>query len=115
MIARGKTRCCLAIFGVALACLLAGDPWPATADEPGLTLFGWSDQHVQTNGDASHLLPVHLILTSANSPGNESSVLALESRYRNRGYTGFVIDRKSFTIAHDDVAGPSFDWAIDLI
>ena len=29
----------------------------AGAEEAGLTLFGWSDQHVQTNGDASHLLP----------------------------------------------------------
>ena len=25
--------------------------------EPGLTFFGWSDQHVQTDGDGSHLLP----------------------------------------------------------
>jgi len=28
----------------------------ATADEGGLTLFGWSDQHVKTNGDVTHLL-----------------------------------------------------------
>lgn len=29
----------------------------AIAAEPGLTFFGWSDQHVQTDGDASHLVP----------------------------------------------------------
>jgi len=27
------------------------------AEESGLTFFGWSDQHVKTNGDAGHLLP----------------------------------------------------------
>jgi hypothetical protein len=27
------------------------------ADEAGLTWFGWSDQHVATNGEAPHLLP----------------------------------------------------------
>lgn len=26
-------------------------------DEPALTFFGWSDQHVQTNGEGSHLVP----------------------------------------------------------
>jgi hypothetical protein len=31
----------------------AGTP----ADQPGLTFFGWSDQHIQTDGDASHLIP----------------------------------------------------------
>ena len=38
-----------------LACLLfiSGN---ATAEEGGLTFFGWSDQHVKTNGDVSHLL-----------------------------------------------------------
>ena len=36
--------------------------WPTCAvstlaGEIGLTFFGWSDQHVQTSGDASHLIP----------------------------------------------------------
>ena len=35
---------------------LATAPW-ASAEPPALTFFGWSDQHVQTNGDAEHLLP----------------------------------------------------------
>ena len=26
-------------------------------DPPGLTFYGWSDQHVQTSGDASHVIP----------------------------------------------------------
>lgn len=30
---------------------------PAFADPPDLTFFGWSDQHVQTDGNAEHLLP----------------------------------------------------------
>ncbi len=37
---------------VCLPLLSAG----ANADEVGLTFFGWSDQHVKTNGDVSHLL-----------------------------------------------------------
>ncbi len=28
----------------------------AAPDEPALTFFGWSDQHVQTDGDAEHLV-----------------------------------------------------------
>lgn len=28
-----------------------------TAAEPGLTFFGWSDQHVSTDGNAEHLIP----------------------------------------------------------
>ncbi|MBL7043260.1 MAG: hypothetical protein ISR77_31790 [Pirellulaceae bacterium] len=35
-------------------CGIAADAKP---DEPTLTFFGWSDQHVQTDGDAKHLLP----------------------------------------------------------
>jgi len=29
----------------------------STAAEPGLTFFGWSDQHVSTDGNAEHLIP----------------------------------------------------------
>jgi hypothetical protein len=29
----------------------------AESDEPTLTFFGWSDQHVRTDGDAKHLVP----------------------------------------------------------
>lgn len=36
------------------AAVWAGEP---VAVEPGLTFFGWSDQHVQTDGDGSHLIP----------------------------------------------------------
>jgi hypothetical protein len=43
-------------FGVVLGCLFAAVS-PAAAAEVGLTFFGWSDQHVQTSGDASHLVP----------------------------------------------------------
>ncbi len=38
-----------------LACLLLL-PGYADAGEVGLTFFGWSDQHVKTNGDVSHLV-----------------------------------------------------------
>ena len=64
---------------------------------------------------ASSSLPVHLILTSANAPGNVSFVTAYEARYRSRAYVGLTIDRKDFNIAHNDVADPCFDWAIDLV
>jgi hypothetical protein len=47
-------RLCLMMLVLALAGALAA---PALADEPGLTFFGWSDQHVTTKGDAGHCLP----------------------------------------------------------
>ena len=47
-------RSCLMVLVLALAGTL---PAPAFADEPGLTFFGWSDQHVTTKGDAGHCLP----------------------------------------------------------
>jgi hypothetical protein len=53
---RSKIRCRLVLVAIAMACLFTGYSLSA-AEEPGLTLFGWSDQHVQTNGDASHLEP----------------------------------------------------------
>jgi len=64
---------------------------------------------------ARRRLPVHLILSSASAPGNVQDVDAYEVRYRRRGYEGLVIDRRDFGVAHDHVAKPSFDWAIDLI
>lgn len=43
-----------AVLLSALWLLLSGGP--SLGQEWGLTFFGWSDQHVQTNGDASHLV-----------------------------------------------------------
>lgn len=64
---------------------------------------------------ASPCLPVKLILTSANAPGNVNEVKAFEARYRSRAYVGLVIQRKDFDVAHDDVSHPSFSWAIDQL
>jgi len=64
---------------------------------------------------ASKRLPVHLILTSANAPGNVDDVMAYEARYKARAYAGLQIDRRDFNVAHNAVGKPSFDWAIDLI
>lgn len=64
---------------------------------------------------ASNRLPVRLLLTSANAPGNVNDVKAYETRYRSRAYVGLTIQRKDFNIAHNDVGDPSFDWAIDQI
>ena len=60
-------------------------------------------------------LPVKLILTTANAPGNVNEVIAYEARYKSRAYVDLVIQRKDFNVAHNDVGRPSFDWAIDLI
>lgn len=64
---------------------------------------------------ASSRLAVHLILTSANAPGNVRDVIDYEARYKARAFMGLRIDRKDFNVAHNDVGKPSFDWAIDLI
>lgn len=72
-------------------------------------------QDEQARFTASNRLPVHLILTSANAPGNVNDVVAYEARYKGRGYVDLQIQRKDFNIAHNDVGDPSFDWAIDQI
>jgi hypothetical protein len=43
----------------ATTALYAGEPAASqpVAVEPGLTFFGWSDQHIQTDGNGSHLIP----------------------------------------------------------
>ena len=64
---------------------------------------------------AEKKLPINLILTSANSPGNYISVDIFEKRYRDRQYEGIGIYRKSFNIAHNDVGNPSFEYAIDIV
>jgi len=56
--ARSVTAAVLA--AVLLATAAAAAPAPAApppAKEAGLTFFGWSDQHVQTDGKADHLVP----------------------------------------------------------
>jgi len=40
------------MFVAAVVC-----PGRAVAGEPGFTFFGWSDQHIQADGDGSHLIP----------------------------------------------------------
>ncbi|NQT84137.1 hypothetical protein HQ563_14010 [bacterium] len=44
---------------LSVICLLASAmcAGQALAGEAALTFFGWSDQHIQTNGDGRHLLP----------------------------------------------------------
>lgn len=64
---------------------------------------------------ANPSLPVKLVLTTANAPGNVNEVSAYEARYKRRAYADLVIQRKDFNVAHNDVGRPSFDWAIDLI
>jgi len=64
---------------------------------------------------ASRRLPVHLVLSSASAPGNVDDVAAYEARYRSRAYEGLVINRRDFNVAHERVARPSFDWAIDQL
>jgi hypothetical protein len=41
---------------IGFTCLLFFWSSRVAADESGLTFFGWSDQHVKTNGDVTHLL-----------------------------------------------------------
>ena len=40
---------------IALTLLLSSSAW--ASQEKGLTFYGWSDQHVKTDGDASHVVP----------------------------------------------------------
>ncbi len=63
---------------------------PATAEETGLTFFGWSDQHVATSGDAKHLLPA---IDAMNAlPG---------TRYPE--WFGGVVDKPAFVLGGGDI------------
>jgi hypothetical protein len=44
----------LSAASLVMAVMSAGEP---PVGEPGLTFFGWSDQHIQTDGNGSHLIP----------------------------------------------------------
>ena len=61
--ARSVTAAVLAAVLLATAAAAAPAPTapapaaPAPAEEAGLTFFGWSDQHIQTDGKADHLVP----------------------------------------------------------
>lgn len=44
-------------LAIGLACLLTLLSQAASASDAGITFLGWSDQHVTTSGDASHLVP----------------------------------------------------------
>ncbi len=51
--ARNKIKTFMCVFCLVI-CILS--PSIAFADENVLTFFGWSDQHVQANGDGAHLI-----------------------------------------------------------
>lgn len=80
--------------------------------------WGLSEQNLRDEAArfaASPRLPVQLILCSASAPGNVEDVNVLEARYRGRGWQGLVIHRRDFGVAHERVAKPSFDWALELL
>lgn len=64
---------------------------------------------------ANPRLPVTLLLTTANDPGNIDDVIALETRYRQRGHQDLVLQRHDFPVAHEAVARPSWAWALDWL
>ncbi len=49
--------CMIAIRRAEYDALLACKSWPGAAQEQALTFFGWSDQHVQVDGNGDHLVP----------------------------------------------------------
>jgi len=78
-----------ALGAVGLAFFLAFT-LPAAAEETGLTVFGWSDQHVATSGDAKHLLPA---IDAMNAlPG---------TKYPER--FGGVVDKPAFVFGCGDI------------
>ncbi|MBK1615706.1 hypothetical protein CKO44_19795 [Rubrivivax gelatinosus] len=79
----------------------------------GLSSASVADEELRLT--ASSHLPVKLLLTTASAPGNVNDVLAYEARYKSRAYVGLMIRRQDFNVAHNNVARPSFEWAVDLI
>ncbi len=59
--ANARSVAAAVLAAVLLAAAAAAAPAPAApppVKEAGLTFFGWSDQHIQTDGKADHLVPV---------------------------------------------------------
>jgi predicted alpha/beta superfamily hydrolase len=71
-------------------------------------------QDEESRFTAYRKLNITLILTSANL-GNWVDVNTYQNRYENRHYEGLTIERRSYSVAHDDVANPSFNETIDLL
>lgn len=64
---------------------------------------------------ANQEMNVRLILTSALISGNDSTVTRLYNTLKNRNYTGLNIFRDSYNVHHNDVAQPSFEYALNII
>ena len=65
--------------------------------------------------NASSELHAILVLTSATSIGNDIHVTNFQRVLEARNYTGLAIHRQKYPVHHNDVAGPSFEYALDLI
>lgn len=65
--------------------------------------------------NASHEMNATLVLTSATAIGNDVHVTGFQRELEKKNYTGLVIHRKKYAVHHNNVAGPSFADALDLI
>lgn len=64
---------------------------------------------------ASHELPATLVLTSATTIGNDVHVTNFQQVLEAKNFAGLNIYRKKYPVHHNNVAGPSFADALDLI
>ena len=55
----------------------------SSGQENGLTFFGWSDQHVQTDGNGAHLIPA---IDAMNSLAGKAYPDAIGGRGREAGF-----------------------------
>lgn len=65
--------------------------------------------------NASHELHATLMLTSATTIGNDVHVTQFQQALEAKSFNGLKIHRKKYAVHHNDVAGPSFADALDLI
>ena len=64
--------------------------------------------------NSSHRLPINLCLTTTRQ-GNSGNVNEYAKRYLSRKYDGLHLINKEYRLAHTEIAGPSFEYCIDLI
>lgn len=61
-------------------------------------------------------MPVELVLSSATGyQGNLRNVEPFKNRLEMRGYENFYLHYAAFDVCHDDIAGPAFDHALNIL
>ncbi|WP_075184779.1 alpha/beta hydrolase [Teredinibacter haidensis] len=69
----------------------------------------------QQRYNASQEMNARLLLTTADIYGNRASVQQFQTLLESRDYTGLTIDRMGYDVVHEEIADPSFRYAVERL